>query len=213
MFDIQRVHSQSPQHPVARLVLAHGAGAGMEHAFMQQLAADLAGEGIEVVLFNFPYMQTMKAENKRRPPNKAEVLMAHFSTLMAHIEDELPALPTFIGGKSMGGRIATMVANDVNCQGVVAFGYPFHPPGKPEKTRTDHLPGMQVPLCVIQGERDTFGNKREVDAYTLGNNVQCHFLADGDHSFKPRKASGHTLDAHIQQAAGITKTFITEVGQ
>lgn len=208
MFDIQRVHVTSPK---ARMVLAHGAGAGMEHDVMQQLAAQLASHGIEVVLFNFPYMQTMKAQGKRRPPSKADALLSHFSALLEHVANELPALPTFIGGKSMGGRMATMLGNEVACKGVVAFGYPFHPPGKPEKTRTAHLPDLTVPLCIIQGERDTFGNQDEVTDYALGNHVQCHFLADGDHSFKPRKASGYTQQQHIEHAASLCTAFIEKV--
>ncbi|GGW76034.1 alpha/beta family hydrolase [Alteromonas halophila] len=208
MFDIQRVHVKEPHTPVARLILAHGAGAGMEHEFMQQLAAALAANGIEVILFNFPYMQTMKAEDKRRPPNKAPVLMSHFSELVAQIGSESPALPTLIGGKSMGGRIATMVANDTDCVGVIAFGYPFHPPGKPEKTRTSHLPELKVPLCVIQGERDTFGTQQDVESYTFNDSTTCHFLADGDHSFKPRKASGYTQQQHIDEAAALSAAFV-----
>ena len=211
MFDIQRVHVKSSQTPKARMVLAHGAGAGMEHEFMQQMATQLAEHGIEVVLFNFPYMQTMKVEGKRRPPNKAEVLLDHFSALLGHINENLPPLKTFIGGKSMGGRMATMVANEVVCEGVVAFGYPFHPPGKPEKTRIAHLPGLAVPLCVVQGERDTFGNRAEIAEYALGKHIQFHFLDDGDHSFKPRKASGFTQQQHIERAASLCAEFIERV--
>ncbi|MEW9798250.1 alpha/beta fold hydrolase [Alteromonas sp. CYL-A6] len=205
MFDYQQITAAAP---VARLLLAHGAGAGKEHDFMQSLAAALVAEHIEVVLFNFPYMQTSQATGKRRPPDKGDKLMAHFTELAAHLTATLPPLPLFIGGKSMGGRIATLVANNIECRGALAYGYPFHPPGKPEKTRVAHLPELTVPVRIIQGERDTFGNCADIATYTLGPNVSVDFLADGDHSFKPRKSSGHSQQEHIIAAAQLSAAFI-----
>ncbi|WP_421134276.1 alpha/beta family hydrolase [Alteromonas sp. A079] len=206
MFDIDVIDCPSP---IARLILAHGAGAGKEHDFMQRIAQRLAEQHIEVVLFNFPYMQVIKDTGKRRPPDKAEKLLMHFSEVVDNITADRAPLPTFIGGKSMGGRMATMLLDTLNTvTAAVALGYPFHPPGKPEKTRTEHLLTLRKQLLVVQGERDTFGNKDEVVGYNLPANIALHFLKDGDHSFKPRKASGESLDSHLDSAVSHVTTFV-----
>lgn len=206
MFDIE-VHSGA--NPAARLILAHGAGAGKEHEFMQTVAQALNAHSIEVVLFNFPYMQVIKETGKRRPPDKAEKLLAHFSEVIDHVSQTRQSLPTFIGGKSMGGRMATMLVDDIeSVKGAAILGYPFHPPGKPEKTRTEHLETTAKPILIVQGERDTFGTQNEVEAYTLSSSIQCEFLVDGDHSLKPRKASGKTHQEHIERASTLIEAFI-----
>ena len=208
MFDIDVIDSPSP---IARLILAHGAGAGKEHDFMQCMAQKLASQHIEVVLFNFPYMQVIKDTGKRRPPDKAEKLLAHFSEVVAKIGAERSLLPTFIGGKSMGGRMATMLLDTLNdVIGAVALGYPFHPPGKPEKTRTAHLQSLCKPLLIVQGERDTFGRQEEILNYELSSTIELRFLNDGDHSFKPRKVSGETLEGHLETATRSAARFIEE---
>ncbi|WP_334061611.1 alpha/beta family hydrolase [Alteromonas genovensis] len=221
MFDIEIKRSNSP---VAQLILGHGAGAGKDHEFMQTMSALFVERNIDVVLFNFPYMQTIKETGKRRPPDKAEKLLQHFHDVVTYIEtscvetstlkqtdaeNKQASLPTFIGGKSMGGRMATMSIEDMpSVKGAIAFGYPFHPPGKPEKTRTDHLQAVNKPLLIVQGERDTFGTKSEVAEYALCPSIEISFLADGDHSFKPRKASGFTQVAHIKAAVDKAYDFI-----
>ena len=223
MFDIEIKRSDSP---VAQLVLAHGAGAGKEHEFMQTMSALFVEQNIDVVLFNFPYMQTIKETGKRRPPDKTDKLLQHFHDVVKHIETNCvetstrkqtdagnghAALPIFIGGKSMGGRMATMSIEDMpSVKGAIAFGYPFHPPGKPEKTRTDHLKTVTKPLLIVQGERDTFGTKDEVAAYGLCPTIELAFLVDGDHSFKPRKASGFTQEAHLKTAVDMACDFIAK---
>jgi predicted alpha/beta-hydrolase family hydrolase len=231
MFDIEIKRSGSP---VAQLILGHGAGAGKEHEFMQTMSALLVERNIDVVLFNFPYMQTIKETGKRRPPDKADILLQHFHDVVMHIEASSvktscvetstlkqidgeykhASLPIFIGGKSMGGRMASMIIEDIpSVKGAIAFGYPFHPPGKPEKTRTDHLQTVNKPLLIVQGERDTFGTKSEVAEYALCPSIEISFLADGDHSFKPRKASGFTQEAHIKAAVDMACDFITKTLQ
>jgi predicted alpha/beta-hydrolase family hydrolase len=212
MFDIE-IHSVNTDGktnaPLARLILAHGAGAGKHHDFMQAMASQLTGHNIEVVLFNFPYMQTMMETGKRRPPDKAEKLLSHFAALIDEVAKTQTSVPTFIGGKSMGGRMATMVLDESeSIIGAIAFGYPFHPPGKPEKLRTAHLETLKKPLLILQGERDTFGTKDEVSAYALSSTIVVSYLTDGDHSFKPRKQSGFTLETHIECAAKSTADFI-----
>ncbi|MCC2616011.1 alpha/beta hydrolase [Aestuariibacter halophilus] len=197
--------------PVANFVFAHGAGAGMEHEFLHTMAKALAGRGINVLRFDFPYMAEAKQQNRRRPPNPAKVLLAHFEQVLADLGEQLDAkLPLFIGGKSMGGRMASILLPDCQARGGICFGYPFHPPGKPEKLRTEHLQDMAKPLLIVQGERDTFGHQQEIASYGLSKQVNTRFLPDGDHSFKPRKASGHTQAQHIDTAAEWTATFIKE---
>ncbi|MDF2179399.1 alpha/beta fold hydrolase [Aliiglaciecola sp. CAU 1673] len=182
----------------AKLLLAHGAGSGMHSDFMQQIAALIAAQGFDVYRFDFPYMQRAMQEGKRRPPDPMAKLEAAFMEAIAQLPK---ALSLFIGGKSMGGRVASMLLEQTQAKGAICLGYPFHPPGKPDKLRTEHLRKARKPMLIIQGERDTFGNQQEVGAYDLAPCIEVKFLADGDHSFKPRKASGFTQEQHMQQAA------------
>ncbi len=195
------------EHPIAQFIFAHGAGAGMHHEFMQDMTVQLVEQGVSVYRFNFPYMQKITESGKRRPPDKAETLLAHFKQLVSSQSSDLPL---FIGGKSMGGRISTLILEECEALGAICFGYPFHPPGKPEKLRTSHLQSIAKPVCILQGERDTFGNQTEVETYSLGKEVKVQFLVDGDHSLKPRKASGYTQSQHINTAAKWAKQFIQD---
>ncbi|WP_100641773.1 alpha/beta fold hydrolase [Alteromonas facilis] len=195
-----------------QVLLAHGAGAGMQSDFMQHIARELSENGVTTWLFDFPYMQKAQALGKKRPPDRAPVLLDAFSTAIGEVTSSRafdPDVPFYIGGKSMGGRIASLWASDdelvlpenVSLAGVIALGYPFHPPGKPEKLRTEHLSTLRCPMLIVQGERDTFGNQSLVSELVLPDIVSLLWLADGDHSFKPRKASGFSQQAHIAQAA------------
>ena len=201
----------TPAQPVATIILAHGAGAGAESEFMVDMAAQLAALNINVVRFNFEYMVTIKATGKRRPPDKMLKLETCFQSVIASVKNKWPDLPLFLGGKSMGGRVATLILEQSEALGAIALGYPFHPPGKPEKLRTEHLLPLQKPLLIIQGERDTFGRREEVESYGLPAAIQTAYLADGDHSFKPRKASGLTQGEHIQSAAELSLAFIKAI--
>lgn len=193
--------------PIAQLILAHGAGAGMDSEFMVTMANNLAKLGVTVGLFDFEYMQQAKLEGKKRPPQRAPKLLAYFESILAEVD---VSLPLFIGGKSMGGRMASMLACEQSVKGVIAFGYPFHPPGKPEKLRTEHFPDLNAPLAIIQGERDTFGKKDEVESYPVCDNVHTFWIPDGDHSLVPRKASGLTQLQNWQTAAEIASQFIAK---
>lgn len=200
-------------NPAAILLLAHGAGAPMDSEFMARLAAGLAARGISVARFEFPYMARRRAESVKAPPDRAPQLLAHFETMIGQVAELAPSLPLWVGGKSMGGRMATMIsaqAGEVGdaLAGCVVFGYPFHPPGKPDKTRLDHFPSLRVPVLICQGERDPFGKPDEVCAYPLPNAVSLEWIADGDHDFKPRKRSGRDRDANLRQAAARTATFM-----
>lgn len=180
-----------PRYPADRdgaplLVLAHGAGAGQRHPFMVTVARGLAERGVEVVTFDFPYMR-----EKRKAPDKAPVLEAAFRDAVAEAGG---SGRLFIGGKSMGGRIATHLAAQglEGLQGVVAFGYPLHPPGRPDQPRVAHLPGIRVPVLIVQGERDTFGTPAELRPVIAGMPapVTLHVVAQGDHSLAVPKSGG-----------------------
>ncbi len=191
--------------PVATFVFAHGAGAGKDSDFMQWVAEGMASQGISVARFNFAYMAEQVATGKKRPPQKMPHLLEQYQ---ARINEVDPDMPIFIGGKSMGGRAATLLLQESRAKGGICFGYPFHPPGKADKLRTEHLYALTKPLLIVQGERDTFGTQKEVEGYALGANIQTRFLADGDHSLKPRKVSGFSYPQHIQSAVDAAVNFI-----
>lgn len=186
------------------LLLAHGAGAAMDSDFMNLLAEGLGQQGIRVLRFEFPYMAERRETGKKRLPDRAAKLLACFKDRL----NELDRQPVFIGGKSMGGRMATLLATEQPVAGICVYGYPFHPPGKPEKQRLEHLPKVRCPLLICQGERDQLGNREQVTGYDLPDNLALHWLPDGDHSFKPRKASGLSLADNLNSAIEQTRAFI-----
>lgn len=169
----------------ALLILAHGAGAGQGHPFMKTMARGLAERGIDVITFDFPYIQ-----QKRKVPDKAPVLEGCFRDVIA--ASSMDARRLFIGGKSMGGRIATHLAAEGldGLQGLVLLGYPLHPPGKPEQLRVAHLPKITAPMLIVQGERDAFGTPGELQPVvkTLSARVTLHVVEGGDHSLGVRKS-------------------------
>ncbi|EGR1754457.1 alpha/beta fold hydrolase [Vibrio parahaemolyticus] len=188
-------------------VFAHGAGAGMEHDFMTAVAKGLVEQGIRVVRFNFPYMVKRSEDGKKRPPDRAPKLLEAYSEVIAHFASS----PVVIGGKSMGGRMASLLAEHELVAGIACLGFPFHPPGKPEKFKGDHLASIDKPTLILQGERDTFGKREEFDEFVFSQQVKVSFLPDGDHSFKPRKSSGHTAADNIALAVEQLSAFINEV--
>lgn len=192
------------EHPL--FIFAHGAGAGMEHAFMEQVATGLVNTGIQVIRFNFPYMVKRAEDGKKRPPDRAPKLLEAFQDVIA----KYAAKPVVIGGKSMGGRMASLLAQEENIAAIACLGFPFHPPGKPEKYKAEHLATLEKPCLILQGERDTFGKKEEFVDFELSPKVQVHFLPDGDHSFKPRKHSGYTEAENIEQTIAQLSQFIKE---
>tara|TARA_B100000446_G_C10545080_1_gene338231 strand:- start:540 stop:1100 length:561 start_codon:yes stop_codon:yes gene_type:complete len=180
----------------------------MDSPFMESLAAALADRGIQVVRFEFPYMQRRREEQRKFPPNRAPQLLEAFARQVASVERS--GLPLWVGGKSMGGRMASMLAAEgaSEIDGVVAFGYPFHPPGKPENTRTEHLASLAVPMLICQGERDPFGKPEEVKGYSLDEGIRVQWLEGGDHDFKPLKRSGRTQQQLIEEAASRVLAFM-----
>jgi predicted alpha/beta-hydrolase family hydrolase len=189
-----------PADAETTLLLAHGAGAPMDSDWMNATAEKLAELGIRVIRFEFAYMAARRS-GQRKPPPKAERLMDEYR---AAVE----ALPGFgrllIGGKSLGGRVASMVAGELfsagRIGGLVCLGYPFHPPGSPEKLRTVHLKDIECPALICQGTRDPFGTEEEVAGYPLSKAISIRWFP-GDHDLKPRKADGLKLGDNLSAIA------------
>jgi uncharacterized protein len=187
------------------VILAHGAGAPMDSEFMNDVAVRLAATGVRVVRFEFPYMAERRATGKRRPPNPAQILLSTYREVIDQVGKPSRLV---IGGKSMGGRIASMVADAAGVRGLACLGYPFHPPGRPEKLRTEHLERLKTRAIIVQGERDTFGTRDEVKAYSLSRSIRFTWMPDGDHSFRPRVKSGHTLEENITACVDAIAEFL-----
>ncbi|HEY9346890.1 MAG TPA: alpha/beta fold hydrolase [Inquilinus sp.] len=184
------------------ILLAHGAGAPMDSASMTAAATALAGAGFRVARFEFGYMAARR-QGQRKPPPRAETVIPEYREAV----DALGATgPLIIGGKSMGGRVASMAADELQAAGRIAgllcLGYPFHPPGKPTQLRTAHLADLRTPALICQGTRDEFGTRDEVAGYALSDRIELLWLEDGDHDLKPRKSvSGFTAADHLRTMA------------
>lgn len=187
------------------LVLAHGAGAPMDSDFMNDVADGLAGHKIRVVRFEFPYMAERRRTGSKKPPNTGKILTETWREVVTKLRRPERLV---IGGKSMGGRIASMVADEQGVRGLCCLGYPFHPPGRPEKLRTEHLADLATPTLIVQGERDTFGTRDEIEAYDLSEAIEVAWMPDGDHSFKPRKKSGYTMEQNMEACVETIAQFI-----
>jgi len=186
------------------IVLTHGAGAPMDSPSLNTIAAGLAGQGLRVVRFEFPYMHARR-EGQRKPPDREPVLRHTWHQV---IEQLGGGADLVIGGKSMGGRMASYVADEARVKGLVCLGYPFHPPKDPKRLRTAHLATLQTPTLIVQGTRDEFGTPPEVAGYDLSPAIRLLWLPDGDHSFKPRKSSGHTEAGHLATAVAAVAEFV-----
>jgi len=192
----------------ATIVLAHGAGAGMQSPFMEDIARALAAEDFRVVRFEFPYMRAARAAGRGGRPDPPAVLEESWLEVISRLGSPETLL---IGGKSMGGRIASMVADRAGVRALVCLGYPFHPTGKPKVLRVSHLAAMETPALILQGERDAFGSREEIVSYTLSRAIRVVYLDDGDHSFKPRKSSGRTHEENMAQAVREIAAFVASL--
>ncbi|MEZ8724635.1 alpha/beta family hydrolase [Vibrio pomeroyi] len=188
-------------------IFAHGAGAGMDHEFMQSVAKGLAFKGIRVIRFNFPYMIKRAEDGKRRPPDRAPKLLEAYQEIIEQCDADM----LVIGGKSMGGRMASHLSELDKVAAMACLGFPFHPPGKPEKYKGEHLAELTKPCLILQGERDTFGKREEFADFNLSDSIRVEFIPDGDHSFKPRKSSGYTEQQNIALTVEKLSAFIKEV--
>ena len=192
------------------LLLAHGAGAPMDSPFMQAIAAALAARGVGVIRFEFPYMAQRRLTGGKRPPNPQQVLLECWQEVHAQVRP-LVAGTLAIGGKSMGGRMASLVADALGVDALVCLGYPFYAAGKPEKPRVAHLQTLRTPTLIVQGERDALGNRDTVEGYDLASTIQVHWLHSGDHDLKPLKKSGIRHDDHLNSAAACVAEFLSRL--
>lgn len=200
------------KEPIALFIFAHGAGADKSHSFMENFTLLLNEKAINVVRFNFPYMDKRLVDGRKYPPNRMPLLLDCYQEVVdKYLQDGSHDLPIFIGGKSMGGRVAaTLSCGETSVKGNVCIGYPFHPQKKPEKLRLEPLQETVVPTLILQGERDTLGNKGEIENYDISPLCDVFYLEDGDHSLKPRVKSGHTHTQHLKTAVERLARFIHE---
>lgn len=192
---------------VARLILAHGAGAPMDSPFMTEMVERLGDCGVRCVRFEFPYMAVRRRDGGKRPPNPQAQLLECWRQVWDEVNAREPGRWA-IGGKSMGGRMASLLADELGPAALVCLGYPFHAAGKPEKPRVEHLATLQTPTLIVQGERDALGNRERVSGYTLAPAIRVLWLEAADHDLKPLKASGFTHVQHLQQTAQAVADFL-----
>nr|WP_242597247.1 alpha/beta family hydrolase [Halomonas sulfidoxydans] len=192
---------------VGRLLIAHGAGAGQHSLYMNQLRGALAEQGVQTLAIEFAYLQRAEREGRRIPPPPIDRLVEELSRwcdILTHPHGGTP----WLGGKSMGGRVASLLAAREKAAGLVLCGYPFHPPRRPDRLRLAHWPDIDCPTLVVQGSRDPFGTCEEVEAYSLGERACVHWLEDGDHDWKPRRRSGRTQAKLIEEGAAAIAAFM-----
>lgn len=204
-----KVYRSNPA--TAALVVGHGAGAGQNSPFMVRTAEGLAARGIAAVTFDFPYMTA-----RRGAPDRPPVLEQAWRDAIAQARTELGSLPLFIGGKSMGGRIASQVAaqgvEGVGIlSGLVFLGYPLHPPGKPEQRRDAHLPAIAQPMLFVQGSKDAFGTADEIRALLPAlQKATLHEIQNGDHSFKVSGRGAPKPDDVLNGILDVVKSWIAD---
>ncbi len=194
-----------PETEGGTVALAHGAGAPMDSPFMTAMARGLAAVGLRVARFEFPYMRARRSEGRQRPPDREPVLR---SAWLAAVEALGGGGRVVVGGKSMGGRMASLIADEAGVRGLVCLGYPFHPPGKPERLRTAHLEHLRTPTLIVQGTRDPFGTRAEVEGYALSPGIRLVWMEDGDHSLVPRVSSGRTAEENLHTAVTAVAGFV-----
>lgn len=207
-----QILTDGPDNAPATLLLAHGAGAPMDSAGMTAITRALVQAGLRVARFEFAYMAARRS-GTRKPPPKAELLRDEYRHA---VEAVCACGPLIIGGKSMGGRVASMVADELHADGRIAgllcLGYPFHPPAKPQQLRTAHLETLSTPTLICQGTRDPFGTRDDVAGYSLSPSIEMLWLEDGDHDLKPRKTiSGFTAADHLGTVADATRNWVARV--
>ena len=196
----------------ATLILAHGAGAGQHSTFMTSFATALSGLGVDIVTFNFLY-----TEQRRRIPDRKPVLEACYRAVIQAVRRELEGA-VFIGGKSMGGRIATHVAAEGLTDppsGIVLLGYPLHPPGRPQERRDAHLPDVPCPMLFVQGSRDAFGTPAEIQPVLpkFDRQAMLHIVEGGDHSFKVANSRRPQDDVYREVQETIVKWLRGVIGE
>lgn len=203
-----------PPSPHAVLVFAHGAGAGPDSQFMQSMADALSNHGIVVGRVEFPYWSKIRETGKKRPPDRAPVLDQCFAEAVASASEKFPHLPVWVGGKSMGARVALRAVGQSSSQlpvsGWIGFGFPFHPPGKPERNRLNEMTTMPTNSLIIQGTKDPFGNQiwvpEQVRTHAIRSRI--HWVEQAGHDLNPPKSSGISAQEAWQAQAKVVAEFI-----
>ena len=195
-----------PEQAEVTVVLAHGAGVPMDAPFMSTFAEGIAERGHRVARFEFPYMQRQRAERKRFPPSPGAVLVERYLAVVGALGGGQGLV---IGGKSLGGRIATLIANQVQAKGVICLGYPFHPPDKPDNVRIEYLKNIEAPTLILQGVEDPFGAPEEVAEYGLPDNVQITWLDGGDHHLASAEDSEINDEQNWAEGASAIAEFVS----
>ena len=199
------VRIDGPENAAGTFLFAHGAGAPMDSTFMKRVAEGIAARGVRVVRFEFPYMARRRTEGRRGAPDREPVLRESWTGMVERFGG---GAKVAVGGKSMGGRIASMIADEVGARALICFGYPFHPPGQPSKLRTKHLETLRTPALILQGTRDAFGQPDEVGGYGLSPAIRIQWIEGGDHSFKPPASSGRTEAGNVDEAIAAAADFL-----
>jgi uncharacterized protein len=200
---------EGPPDARVTVALAHGAGAPMDSPFMNRVCAGLASRGLRVARFEFPYMARRRSEGRRGAPDREPVLRARWTEIVERLGGGGRVV---VGGKSMGGRIASMIADEVGARGLLCLGYPFHPPGDPGRLRTAHLADLRTRALFVQGTRDAFGTREDVAGYRLSPSIRIHWIDGGDHSFKPPARSGRTEKGNVDEAIASAAEFVDGLG-
>ncbi len=172
---------------------------------MTFFAEGLVAQGFRVARFEFPYMAARRETGKRKPPDRQPVLLETWRDVIA----EIGAKTLVIGGKSMGGRMASLIADEAKVRGLLCLGYPFYGAGRKDKPRTEHLKSLKTPTLICQGTRDPMGNQEAVSALTLSEAIRIHWAEDGDHDLKPRRTSGRTHDQNLTAALDAAASFLS----
>lgn len=180
----------------------------MDSDWMNLLTKEITKHEIQVIRFDFPYMDERRKNGKSRPPNPKDTLLKTWKEVFQEVRKTHPQSPLFIGGKSMGGRMASLIADELKPNGLIGLGFPFHAPGKEPKDRIEHLKDLKTKTLIIQGTRDSMGTKEECLSYPLSKKIKFSWLEDGDHSWLPRKKSGHSIEEHLETAAREIAKFI-----
>jgi len=196
-----------PDSAPTKVILAHGAGAEMDSDFMNFFADGIAKLNYQAVRFEFPYMETRRLTGVKRPPDRLPILLNTWQTIIKHFDSKM----IVIGGKSMGGRIASMLADEIAVKGLICLGYPFCGAGRKIKSRADHLRQIRTPTLICQGSRDPMGNFKAISEIELSKSVYIHWLEDGNHSLKPRKLSGRSQNQNWQDALNAMEKFLFEL--
>lgn len=191
----------------ATLILGHGAGTPMDHPWLNAVARGIASGGFRVVRFEFPYMAKRREDGKNRPPDREAVLLDAYREAFTASGGG----PIVVGGKSMGGRMASMVADELGAAGLVCLGYPFHPPGRPERTRVAHLEALQTPALIIQGTRDPFGGRDDVAAYALAPGIVIDWIEGAGHDLVAPASRKTPLAEALAKPIADVLAFLTEI--